>query len=204
MNPTDLVEFNPVNTYTLGGQFGYASDGGSFYFNVLYGDQDGTLDKNNPALQADDSSQGSTLALDITAGLNVSEKFYLGVNTTYRTKSKGETFNGTNIVDSNEEANGFLGFALYPKLTLSESFALGLRAEYFSIQKGYLTNVIGLDTQGNGNVTALTLSGNYKVEGLTIIPELRFDSASENTFTDANYKATKTLPTFNLAFVYKF
>jgi Putative beta-barrel porin-2, OmpL-like. bbp2 len=210
MNPTDLVEFNPVNTYTLGGQFGYASDGGSLYFNVLYGDQDGILDKNNPTLPDGASSQGSTLALDITAGLNVSDKFYLGVNTTYRTKSKGETFNGTNIVDTNEEENGFLGFALYPKLTLSESFALGLRAEYFAISKNYLydpTNgviVIGRDAQGSGNVTAFTLSGNYKVEGLTIIPELRFDSASENTFFDKDYKATKTLPTANLAFVYKF
>ncbi|MDZ7650755.1 MAG: hypothetical protein U5K54_28440 [Cytophagales bacterium] len=41
MNPTDLVEFNPVNTYTLGGQLGKTSDKGGIWLNFLYGDQDG-------------------------------------------------------------------------------------------------------------------------------------------------------------------
>jgi len=205
MNPTDLVEFNPVNTYTLGGQIGYANDGGSIYFNVLYGDQDGTLDKNDPGLYPGTTSQGSTLALDITTGWSLSEKFYLGLNTTYRTKAKGETFNGTTIVDTIEETNGFLGVAIYPKLTLSESFALGLRGEYFKVNKGYLpSTVIGLDAKGNGSVTELTLSGNYKTGGLTIIPELRLDSTSEDTFTDKDFKASKSLITANLAAVYKF
>ncbi len=204
MNPTDLVEFNPVNTYTLGGQIGYANDGGSIYFNVLYGDQDGKLDKNDPTLNADDTSEGSTLALDITTGWNLSEKFYLGLNTTYRTKAKGETFTGTTVIDTNEDSNGFYGVALYPKLTLSDNFALGLRAEYFKVNKFYLPATIGLDAKGNGSVTAITLSGNYKTGGLTIIPELRLDNASEDSFQDADYKATKQLITANLAAVYKF
>jgi hypothetical protein len=170
----------------------------------LYGDQDGTLDTNDPGLTAGDASQGSTLALDITTGWSLSDAFYLGINTTYRTKAVGETYNGSSLVDASEEVNGFLGFAVYPKLTLSESFALGLRGEYFKMNKGYLTNVIGLDAEGNGSVTALTLSGNYKTGGLTIIPELRFDSTSEDTFFDKDYKAAKGLATFNLAAVYKF
>lgn len=209
MNPTDLVEFNPVNTYTLGGQIGYASDGGSIYFNVLYGDQDGKMDKNDPDLNADDTSQGSTLALDITTGWNLSEKFYLGLNTTYRTKAKGETFTGTTVIDTDEDSNGFYGVALYPKLTLSENFALGLRGEYFKVSKDYFSTVggaspIGLDAKGNGSVTAITLSGNYKTGGLTIIPELRLDNTSEDTFQDGDYKPTKQLFTANLAAVYKF
>jgi hypothetical protein len=209
MNPTDLVEFNPKNTYTLGGQFGYVNDKGSVYLNALYGDQDGVLDK---SAVLGTTSEGSTLALDITAGLNLSDAFYLGLNGTYRTKAAGKTWDGTKNIDTpNEEANGFYGIALYPKVTLSESFALGLRAEYFGITKNYLTdndpntvNVIGRDAQGSGTVTAFTLSGNYKVEGLTIIPELRYDATSENSFNDSDYLPTKTLPTFNLAFVYKF
>jgi Putative beta-barrel porin-2, OmpL-like. bbp2 len=209
MNPTDFVEFNRVNTFTLGGQFGYANDGGSIYFNVLYGDQDGVLDKTAAPGSA---SEGSTLALDITAGLNVSDAFYLGFNGTYRTKAAGQTWDGTKNIDTpNEEANGFYGIALYPKITLSESFALGLRAEYFGITKNYLVdndpttiNVVGRDAEGSGSVTAFTLSGNYKVEGLTIIPELRYDATSEDSFGDSDYQATKSLPTASLAFVYKF
>ncbi|MBK5277526.1 MAG: outer membrane beta-barrel protein, partial [Bacteroidia bacterium] len=204
MNPTDLVEFNPVNTYTLGGQFGYANDGGSIYFNVLYGDQDGTLDENDPNISSGDTSEGSTLALDVTTGWSLSDAFYLGINTTYRTKAAGETFSGSSIVDTNEDSNGFLGFAVYPKLTLSESFALGLRAEYFQTSKYYLNGVIGLDAEGTGSVTAFTLSGNYTTGGLTLIPELRFDSASEDSFADKDYQASKSLATFNLAAVYKF
>src|SRR5690349_21913966 len=36
MNPTDLVEFNPVNTYTAGLQLGYVNDAGGTWLNVLY------------------------------------------------------------------------------------------------------------------------------------------------------------------------
>lgn len=204
MNPTDIVEFNPVDTYTLGGQIGYAKEKGSIYFNVLYGDQDGTINKNSPP-DPGIASFGSTLALDITAGVSLSDAFYLGFNGTYRTLSPSEAWDGTKVVSVTGDASGFYGAALYPKVTLSESFALGLRAEYFSVtNKGGYIVPFGLDAEGKGNVTALTLSGNYKAEGLTIIPELRYDSASENSFKDADNKDSKSLPTFNLAFVYKF
>jgi Putative beta-barrel porin-2, OmpL-like. bbp2 len=204
MNPTDFVEFNPVNTYTLGGQIGYVNDKVSAYFNVLFGDQDGTIDANT-APDADFVSQGATLALDVTAGFTFSDAFYLGFNGTYRTVSPSEAWNNTTkkIVSASGDASGFYGMAIYPKYTVSESFALGLRAEYFGVSKGYISP-FGLDAEGNGNVTALTLSGNYKTDGLTIIPEFRFDSTSQESYLNGDNKAAKSLPTFNLAFVYKF
>lgn len=202
MNPTDLVEFNPVDTYTLGGQVGYTNEKGGIWFNFLAGDQDGKLDNIDP--NEDGYSEGMTLQGDITTGWNFTEAFYLGFNTTYRTVSKGQTFDGDDVVDVDEDSKGFMGIALYPKLTLSETFALGLRAEYFKVTNNYITP-IGLDASGDGGVVDVTLSANYKVGGLTIIPEFRIDSASEDSYQKKDSEEfSKTLSTFTLAAVYKF
>jgi hypothetical protein len=96
-----------------------------------------------------------------------------------------------------------MGIALYPKITLSESFALGLRAEYFSITNGHL-GIFGVDENGDGSVTEFTLSGNYKVGGLTFIPEFRIDMTSEDSFLDADGAATNMMPSLTMAAVYKF
>lgn len=204
MNPTDFVEFNSAKSYTLGGQLGYTNDNGGAWVNFLFGDQDGKLE--NFATEAD--SEGSTLQLDLTTGWNLGETFYLGANLTMRTVAAGEVRDPLtgNISDATGDASGFLGFAVYPKLTLSDAFALGLRAEYFAVNNDYI-RPFGLNTDGDGSVTAITISGNYKVDNLTIIPEFRFDSTSEDSFTekDSNPAApTNSMMTFNLAAVYKF
>src|SRR5918993_5747577 len=64
MTPTDIVEFNPVNTYTAGLQIGKTTDAGGIWLNFLYGDQDGTLDA---AIDADGtSSRGNLFQADLT------------------------------------------------------------------------------------------------------------------------------------------
>jgi len=202
MNPTDLVEFNPVDTYTLGGQLGYTNEKGGIWFNFLAGDQDGKL--NHIDLNDDGYSEGMTLQGDITTGWNLTNAFYLGLNTTYRTVSKGQTYDGDDVVDAREDSKGFMGVAIYPKITFSESFALGVRAEYFKVSNNYITP-IGLDDDGDGGVVDLTLSANYKVGGLTLIPEFRIDSASENSYQKKDSESySKSLSTFTLAAVYKF
>jgi hypothetical protein len=219
MNPTDIVEFNPVNTYTLGGQLGHTSDKGGIWLNVLYGDQDGTLDTDDDAYVRDDNgsivldefgnpvfiaSAGSLFQVDLTTGWNLSEKFYLGFNTSMQSVAAGESFiSEGSVKDASGDASTFTGFALYPKVTLSESFALGLRAEYFGVTNGHL-GIFGTDADGKGSVTAFTLSGNYKVGGLTFIPEIRMDKTSEDSFIDADGKATDMLSSLTLAAVYKF
>lgn len=201
MNPTDIVEFNPVNTYTVGAQVGKSGDGGSVYLNFLYGDQDGTLDETVPS---DSTSAGSLFQADVTASVNVSETFSLGINASYQTTATGEEFNDDDdIIDTAGDASSFLGFALYPKLTLSEYFSLGVRAEYFSIKNAHL-GIFGLDENGDGSVLAFTLSANYKIGGLIFIPEFRIDKTSEDTFLDSDDKLTDLMPTLNLAAVYKF
>jgi len=209
LNPTDLVEFNPVNTYTYGVQLGYTNEKGGIWFNTLIGDQDGTLDVED-GLTTGQFSEGNTMQFDITTGWNLTEKFYIGFNTTYRGVAKGEVFDGTEIHTADEDVKGFYGAAIYPKVTLSESFAIGLRAEYFKIEKGYLSNDSGpfafaRGANGSGGVKAFTLSANYKVGGLTFIPELRADIADEDSY-EAKGEAglSKQMMSCNIAAVYKF
>ncbi len=209
MNPTDIVEFNPVSTYTLGAQIGNTSDAGGVWLNFLYGDQDGKMkdDGQDPygTGNLDGYSAGTLFQADLTLGYNLGEKFYLGLNTSYQTTAAGEDINELGVITkSNADASSFLGFAVYPKVTLSESFALGLRAEYFSIKNGHLGGVIGLDGKGDGSVMEFTLSGNYKVGGFTLIPEVRIDKTSEDSFTDKDGKAKDMMPSLALAAVYKF
>lgn len=210
MNPTDIVEFNPVNTYTLGAQVGKAGDGGSVYLNFLYGDQDGTLDESDP--DEDGTSAGTLFQGDITASVNMGEKFSLGINASYQTTAAGEELNvDGDVVDSDGDASSFFGVALYPKLTLTENFSLGLRGEYFAIKNAHL-NIFTLDKYdaindvnlGDGSVVEFTLSANYKAGGLMLIPEFRIDKTSEDSFIDKDNKATDLLATFSLAAVYKF
>jgi hypothetical protein len=208
MNPTDIVEWNPYNTYTFGAQIGKTSDAGGVWLNLLYGDQDGKLVEEDFTGSAE-TSGGATFQADVTAGYSLSETFYLGVNVSYQTRATGEQFDTDDgsIEELDGDATSFMGLALYPKLTLSENFALGLRAEYFAVSKdhfGPAVPVVGLDADGDGNVMAFTLSGNYKVDGLTIIPEIRMDKMSEDFFTDKDGEGTDSMISLNLAAVYKF
>lgn len=206
MNPTDILEFNPVNTYTLGAQIGKTTDAGGIWLNFLYGDQDGTLDEDDfDDLGPGTYSNGKLFQADITGGFTISDAFFLGFNASYQTIAEGEEFdNNGSIVDSGESTS-FTGFALYPKLTLSESFALALRGEYFSVKKFHpLASPISVDDSGDGNVIAVTLSGNYKVGGFTFIPELRIDKMSEDFFLNKDGDAKDLMPTLTTAVVYKF
>jgi hypothetical protein len=125
-----------------------------------------------------DGSVSGTI-FDLTASFQLSEKFKLGLNAADY---------------SNEGDVGYTGAALYPSYALTDAFALGLRAEYFKYKEG----------SGDLDVTAFTLSGNYKVGGFAIIPELRLDSVSEDVFVDSDMMDTKSASQFLLAVVYGF
>jgi hypothetical protein len=202
MNPTDIVEFNPVNTYTLGAQIGKTGDAGGIWLNFLYGDQDGKLDEDVDPVGTE--SAGKLFQADVTAGWNLSETFYLGVNASIQSTGEGEVVNAGSVDGLGNETSSFAGIALYPKLTLSESFALGLRAEYFSVKSGHL-GIFGLDENGDGSVVEFTLSGNYKVGGFTFIPEFRIDQTSEDSYyEDGDIEPKNMMATVNFAAVYKF
>jgi len=185
---------------------GYSTDASSTYLNFVYGDQDGKLDLENGSLVPGQTSMGTTFQVDLTTGFDLSETLYLGINTTYNTTSAGEMYSGSTVSDSSGDGAGFYGFAGYLQAATSENFALGLRGEYFNVFNGGLDGVVGLDGNGDGNVFALTLSGNAKIgKNLTLIPELRLDSMSEdNLFYDNNLAPSKSLASFLLAAVFAF
>lgn len=161
LNPTDATEFNPSNSYLGGAQLGYSNDAGGAWLNFLF-DED-------------------FFQVDLTAGWDVAETVYLGLN-------------GTTATDN------FFGAAVYLQNSFSDDFKLGVRGEYFS-DKG--VGVLTLDE----NVIDLTLSANYSVGSLTIIPEFRVDVYSEDNFviTDAPAgDASSSLSSFLLAAVYAF
>ncbi|GAB5472190.1 MAG: hypothetical protein Mars2KO_02890 [Maribacter sp.] len=119
--------------------------------------------------------------IDFTGGFDLSDKFFLGINAAYDTNGAADT--------------GFYGAALYPQLSTSDSFAIGLRAEYFQVTDGS-------ESVGDA-VTAFTLTGSYTVESLIIKPELRLDSLTDG-FLDDDGAASDSLASFTLAAIYAF
>ncbi|MDR6846155.1 outer membrane beta-barrel protein [Flavobacterium granuli] len=126
-----------------------------------------------------DGSVSGTI-FDLTATFQLTEKFKLGLN--------GADF-------SNEGDVGYSGVAIYPSYAFNDAFALGARAEYFNYKEG----------SGDTSVTAFTLSGNYKISGLTIIPEFRIDTNSDDVmFVNSDLAPTNSASQVLLAVVYGF
>lgn len=124
-------------------------------------------------------STDPTFQIDYTGGFDLTDSFFLGINGTYNTT----------------DGNGFYGAALYPQYSFSDAFALGFRGEYFNMFA---------DEGDDENVVALTLSGNYKIADLTIIPEFRFDNWSDDYYLDQDSEPTSSLASFLVAAVYSF
>jgi len=205
MNSTDAGVDSNVNGKLTGGlQVGYSQDSGSAYLNFLYG------------RNSTDSEE--TFQVDLTTGWDLSEDFYLGLNASYLT---------TGAEASGADDPGFYGVALYPQYALSDAFTLGLRAEYFANLNGGLVDEdditiitdssgipsavigdglpFGIDpADGEGQVFALTLTGSYNVGALTIKPELRLDTTSEDFFTDTDGDLNDSLASFVLGAIYSF
>lgn len=124
------------------------------------------------------SGSESGTIVDLTAAYQITPKFKLGLN--------AADYSGV------ESGSGYSGIAFYPSVAVSDTFGLGLRAESFKSKT--------TDT----SVTAFTLSANLKSGGLTFIPEIRLDSASEKEFYSSNGNPTKSASQVALAMVYGF
>lgn len=122
---------------------------------------------------------------DIVITGAVSDKFSIGYNGTVQSQKP-----------SGKSGNSWWGSALYFNIDPTSYFGLTLRSEYFSDSK----SVAGVGSKVFEN----TLSANFKVSNLTIIPELRIDNASQNIFTKSSGDATKSTATALLAAVYSF
>lgn len=94
-------------------------------------------------------------------------------------------------------ARSWWGAALYLNLDPKKWLGFTLRTEYFNDSQG-----VCLPTPST--VVANTLSANFKVDGLTFIPEFRVDQAGNPIFVHANGSPARTAASFLLAAVYSF
>jgi hypothetical protein len=93
-------------------------------------------------------------------------------------------------------SNSWSSNAIYLNYDPTSKFGLTLRGEYVSDTK----NVAGIGT----SIFIPTLSANFKIDNLTIIPEFRLDNAKDNAFVKSDGAATKSASQFILAATYKF
>ncbi|UII29214.1 porin [Fulvivirga maritima] len=169
--------FNDWNEYTdmtsskdIGLQLSYSpAEGYDLYFNLITGEQSGT-------------------EFDITAGLQFTEYFYLGVNAaTYGANEEPKLLNTA-------EDTGFYGLAVYPQVKITDVTSLGFRFEHF-VQRDAIDDI---------SVDAFTFSANIGSGNLKFIPELRYDTASEDVFADSDNEPTGGAFQLVAAAVYSF
>ncbi|HOY04879.1 MAG TPA: outer membrane beta-barrel protein [Saprospiraceae bacterium] len=181
-NPTDLKSANFSNKYIIG-QYSVASKNDKIkaYLNFQAG-------------KPDDVTKVSQI--DLVATGAVTDKFSIGLNGTLAGVKSKPTTDG-----DYGDASTWYGAAVYLNLDPTSWLGLTLRSEYFNDDDQLL---VFSGAAAGGNILATTLSANFKVEGLTLIPEIRFEKASEDVFLSSSGAATSTSTTLLVAAVYKF
>lgn len=123
----------------------------------------------------------------LTASYTVNDKFSLGYDGTIQMVKD----------DVADQSKSWWASALYANLSTSSNFGLTFRGEYFADKK------YGLKT--GANILAATLSGNYKVGGFILVPEIRVDNANAEIFSKNGIgDPTKTSVSALLAAIFSF
>ena len=122
---------------------------------------------------------------DFTGGIDLSDSFFLGINAT-TASLEGDT--------------GFAGVALYPQLSASDSFAIGLRGEFFSETDGFGA-LVG---DGDADNFSVTLTGSFTSGNFIFKPEFRIDSCSSEIFAISPTETADSLSSFVFAMIYSF
>lgn len=176
-NPTDFRSASGAPKTFLG-QFATATKDSKLkaYFNFVGGKQ---------------SDYKKVIQGDVVLTYAASEKFSIGYNGTvqnvkYRELTQDPWISGT-----------WWGSALYLNYDPSSWFGLTLRGEYVKDKDDALA-------LGFNSVFVPTLSGNFKIDNLTIIPEFRLDAAKNEVFSKSNGDFTKSTGTFLVAATYHF
>jgi Putative beta-barrel porin-2, OmpL-like. bbp2 len=131
------------------------------------------------------SSLKSIHQIDAVVNAIINKKFSLGYNGTVQSRKPIAGSSGS-----------WIGNALYINYDPTSSIGLTLRSEFISDDK-----TIFFTTK---NIFANTISLNYKVGPLTIIPELRFESAESAFYLKSDATGTKSTASGLVAVVYKF
>jgi hypothetical protein len=128
----------------------------------------------------------SVTQFDLVVTGTITNKFSIGYNGTIQSSKTDST-----------SSSSWWGSALYFNVDPTNAFGITLRAEYFDNKKAVVA-------APGTSIFDLTLSPNFKVGNLTIIPELRLDSGKDAVFEKNDGTATKTTVTGILAATYHF
>ena len=175
-NPTDLKSANFSRKFLIG-QYSVASADEKVKLYLNY--QGGTADEDMKLNQFDAVVLGT-----------ITDKFSVGYNGTVQSRKF------RNSTGKFGESDSWWGSALYLNVDPTPTFGLTWRNEYFYDKKDLLDI--------NSSVFESTLSGNIRIDHLTIIPELRLDAGSSEIFTKNNGQTTKSTMSALMAVVYQF
>ena len=137
-----------------------------------------------------DAADNKIQQLDLVLNFVLSSKWGLNYDGTVQgIKPMGGSFN-------NWSSN-----AAYLCFNPTSKFGLTLREEYFSDKDGLKISTAGVAAD---NIIASTLSANFHINNLTIIPEIRLDAAKNKVFAQGDGTGTSSASNFLLAATYKF
>ena len=179
-NPNDYKSLNNAKKYVIG-QYSFApTENFKAYINYFSGKR--------PA----DTAKVSQLEAILTQ--KFSDKFnmlYIGSIAFNKYREDGKY----------EDSKNWWCSGLYFNFDPTKIFGLTLRTEYFNDKKAQ--NVFGA-IAGGGSLFETTLSANFRIVNLTIIPEVRYENASKEIYLKSSGAGTKNAANFLLAAVYKF
>ena len=135
------------------------------------------------------NDSGRLYQADMVVNYSLSPKWSLGYNGTLQSREM-------KISGKWESPQMWNGSALYINTDIRQWLGFTLRGEYFNDQK----NVLGFDT----DIFETTLSANFKIENLTIIPEVRFESAGTKIYSTHSEAMVNKTGNFLIAAVYHF
>ena len=148
-----------------------------------------TADNNLKAFVNYQGSYGGSFNVsqfDLVLTESVTSKFSLGYNGTLQTVKPEEG-----------SSSSWWGSAVYVTADPTTAFGITLRAEYFDNKKAAVA-------APPTNIFDVTLSPNFRVGNLTIIPELRVDAAKDPVFEKNDNSPTKSTVTGIIAATYHF
>jgi Putative beta-barrel porin-2, OmpL-like. bbp2 len=156
-----------------------ATGNGKVKFYLNYSGFAGSKSGKNP------STLKAVNQIDLVVTGAVSGKFNIGYNGTVQSRDSVTGKDGS-----------WIGNALYLNFDPTDKIGVTLRSEFISDSKTIYF--------GTKSIFANTLSLNAKVGPLTIIPELRFESAQSDFYLKSDGAATKSTVSGLVAVVYKF
>lgn len=176
-NPTDFKTASEAGSKnkTFIGQIGYVAETGSAYLNFTSGSANPASDKNKTQF-------------DFVGTKKLNTKLTLGFNGTYAMVKDD--------YDSELDANWF-SLVGYVNYALKGKWSVAYRLEYFDDKDGAIYGAMP-------SIIGNTLSFNYKEGNFTFIPEVRFDSSSEDIFSKKDGTAAGSSAYVLLATTYSF